>query len=124
MINERIEHGETHPARFPIARVDLEEEVRRMRASPTSSDHLGKTVMHAPDLRLVLMTLKAGTRIPEHCAEGSLTIHALDGRILVEVVDATFDLAPNQMLALERGLSYALHAIEDTAILLSISWPA
>jgi quercetin dioxygenase-like cupin family protein len=107
---------------FPIARLDLDEEIARMRASPAPAGHLGKTLLRAGDLRVVLIVLGAGAKIPEHSAEGSVAIQVLDGRVVVGALQSSFDLGRGQMLALERGVPHALVAVEDAAILLSIGW--
>jgi quercetin dioxygenase-like cupin family protein len=107
--------------RFPIARLDLVEEFRRMRASPMPSGHLAKTVLHDERLRIVLMVLRQGSRIPQHHAKGSLAIQALDGRVIVTLLESSFDLGPGQLLAIEPGVSHALVAIEDTALVLTIA---
>jgi quercetin dioxygenase-like cupin family protein len=111
-----------HPAAFPIARFDLEEEVRRMRASHTRNGHLGKTLLRAADIRIVLVTLHAGAQIPPHHTDGSLTIQALDGRVIVSVLESTYDLGPGQLLSIEREVPYGLAAVDDSAILLTIAW--
>jgi quercetin dioxygenase-like cupin family protein len=108
------------PAAFPIARLDLVEETRRMRDSPRPGGHLGKTLLHNADLRLVLMILDKGVTIPTHHAAGSLIVHVLDGRAVVAVLESSFDLGRAQMLAIDRGVSHSLVAIEDTALLLAI----
>jgi quercetin dioxygenase-like cupin family protein len=112
---------ETKPRSFPIARLDLDEEVRRMRASPNTSGHLGKTLLHGPDMRLVLMILDRGKQLPAHSANGSLAIQTLSGRVIVTLLESSYDLGPGQLLSIERGVSHALVAIEDSAILLTIA---
>ena len=107
---------------FPIARLDLDEELRLLRASPRCNGHSGKTLLREADLRIVLVILDRGAKLPDHHADGSLTIQTLDGRVVVALLDASFDLAPGQMLAVERGVSHSLVAIEDSAILLTIAW--
>lgn len=107
---------------FPIARLDLEEEIRRMRASPRPGGHVGKTLLRSGDLRLVLMVLERGARISDHQSDGSLTIQVLDGRVIVALLESSFDLASGQLLAIEHDISHALVAIEDSAVLLTIAW--
>ncbi len=107
---------------FPIARLDLSEEVRRMRMSPSGKFHMAKTLLHGSEMRLVLMTLQRGARIPLHHAEGPLTIQAIDGRVIVTLLESSFDLHAGQLLAVERDIPHALVAIEDSAILVTISW--
>ena len=117
------DHRDPSAARtFPIARLDLEEEIRRMRASPKPGGHVGKTLLRSADMRLVLMILERGTGISDHQADGSLTIQALDGRVIVSLLESSFDLASGQLLTIERGIPHALIAIEDSAILLTIAW--
>ena len=115
-------HPERHPSNtFPIARLDLVEEVRQLRASPIPHGHVAKTVLHNADLRVVLMVLQRGASIPRHHAKGSLIIQALDGRVIVTLLDSSFDLGPSTVLAIEPEIAHALVAIEDSALLLTIA---
>jgi quercetin dioxygenase-like cupin family protein len=120
--NQHHADAEVAPPTFPVARLDLEEEVRRMRASPRTGDHIGKTVLRSSDQRLVLMILDRGANIPLHHTEAALTIQVLDGRVIVSLLESTFDLGPGQLLAIERGVPHALVAIEDSATLLTLAW--
>jgi quercetin dioxygenase-like cupin family protein len=120
-IEARGSSASSEAGSFPIARLDVNEEVRQMRASPKPGGHLGKTLVHNADLRIVLMLLDRGTRIPRHHAKGSLTIQALDGRVIVAILESSFDLGPGQLLAIDRDVSHALVAIEDSALLLTIA---
>jgi quercetin dioxygenase-like cupin family protein len=107
---------------FPIARLDLVEEVRKMRASPRPKAHTAKTLVRTLDQRLVLMLLDRGAQIPVHQTEAPLTIQALDGRVIVSLLASTFDLGPGQLLAIERDVPHAMVAIEDSAVLLTLAW--
>jgi quercetin dioxygenase-like cupin family protein len=111
-----------HPETFPIARADLGEEVRGLRRSPRPGGRAAKTLLHAAELRMVLMVLDRGVTVPAHHANGSLTVQVIDGRVVVNLLGASFDLAAGQLLAIEHGVTHALAAIEDSAILLTIGW--
>ncbi|HEU0031888.1 MAG TPA: cupin domain-containing protein [Kofleriaceae bacterium] len=111
----------SQPRPFPIARLDLEEEIRQLRASPRPGDHLAKTLLHNADLRMVLMILDGEARIPSHQARGSLTLHVLEGRVVASVREASFDLGPGEVLAIARDEAHGLVAIEDSALLLTIA---
>lgn len=93
-----------------------------MRASPRPKEHTGKTLVRNLDQRLVLMLLDRGAQLPVHHSEAALTIQALDGRVIVSLLESTFDLGPGQLLAIERDVPHAMIAIEDTAILLTVAW--
>jgi quercetin dioxygenase-like cupin family protein len=106
---------------FPIARLDLVEEIRQLRASPMPHGHVSKTVLHHRELRIVLMVLQAEAQIPRHHAKGSLAIQVLDGRVIVGVSQESFDLGAGQLLALEPELEHAVVAIEDSALMLTVA---
>jgi quercetin dioxygenase-like cupin family protein len=106
--------------RFPIARLDLAEELRQLRASPTTKSHLAKTVVHDAGLRVVLMILRRGAKIPSHTADCSVMIHVLDGRVVVPLFATSYDLGAGQLLAIDRNVEHALIAIEDSALMLTV----
>ncbi len=108
-------------AAFPIARLDLVEEVREMRASPMPHGHVAKTVLRNGDLRMVLIVLRPGAQIPRHHAKGSLVIQALDGRAVATLLESSFDLTAGSVLAIEPEITHSLIAIEDSALLLTIA---
>lgn len=107
---------------FPIAVLDLDEEICRTRTCPMPGGHYGRTLLRTADMRIVLMVLEQGTRLTEHHVDGTSTIHTLDGRVTVSLLGSSFDLASGQVLAIERGVRHALVAIDDSAILLTIAW--
>jgi len=106
---------------FPVAHIDLVEEARQLRASPMPHGHVAKTVLRNSDLRVVMMVLKRGTKVPTHHARGSLAIQVLDGRLVVTLLDTGFDLAAGNVLAIESDVEHALIAIEDTAVMLTVA---
>jgi quercetin dioxygenase-like cupin family protein len=110
------------PPALPFSRFDLEEEIRRMRTTLNPGDHVSKTLVRAPDLRLVLMVLQKGVRIPEHGIEGSSCIQGLDGRVILTLPGERFEIGPGQLLMIEHDVPHALEAAEDSAVLLTISF--
>jgi hypothetical protein len=81
--HEEIAEGPAKQGRshtFPIAVLDLVEEVRRMRTCPMPGGHYGRTLLRTDDMRIVLMILEHGTRLTEHQVNGTSTIQALDGQ--------------------------------------------
>lgn len=109
------------PESFPIARLDLVAEVRQLRASPAPRGHVAKAVLHRPHLRMVLMVLRIGMRLPHHHAKSSLLIHVVEGRIIVALLDSDFELGPGEILAIEPELAHAVVAVEDSALLMTVA---
>jgi quercetin dioxygenase-like cupin family protein len=114
-------HG-GRPIEAPIMSFDLMAELEQLRRQPSydAGSPTGRTLLKVPDLRIVLMALRAGGRMREHHASGPISIQALAGSVRVRVSDATFDLSAGQLLALESGIRHDVEAVGDTAFLLSI----
>jgi quercetin dioxygenase-like cupin family protein len=106
---------------FPLAQLDLLEEIRQLRASPMPHGHVSKTVVHYPDLRVVLMVLQRGAQIPRHHAKGSLAVQVLDGRVMVGLLDTSFDLGEGRLLAIQPAIEHSVMALEDSALMLTVA---
>jgi quercetin dioxygenase-like cupin family protein len=85
--------------------------------------HNSKTLVKQPDFRIVLIALKKGGRVEEHKADARISIHTLSGHVKLQLPDEIVDLPAGHLLALDRALEHDLEAIEESAILLTISWP-
>jgi quercetin dioxygenase-like cupin family protein len=84
--------------------------------------HTARTLVLAPDLRVVLVTLKGGSRIAEHHANESTSIHAVSGHVRVHLRDRTVDLPAGWILVLARGLEHHVEATIDSAFVLTLGW--
>lgn len=84
--------------------------------------HYGRTLLRTADMRIVLVILEAGTRLPEHRIDGTSTIQTLDGRVTVSLLGSSFDVVSGRLLAVERGVPHQVVAPEDSAVLLTIAW--
>ncbi len=106
----------------PILRFDLQAELEQLRQQPAyqNGGPSGMTLVKEPDLRIMLMALKAGARLPEHHASGPISIQAIEGRLRVRVAGQTSELIAGQLLAAEESIPHDVEAIEDSAFLLTI----
>lgn len=82
-----------------------------------------KTLVKQPDFRIVLIALKKGGRVEEHKADARISIHTLSGHVKLQLPDEFVDLPAGHLLALDRAIEHDLEATEESAILLTISWP-
>ena len=82
-----------------------------------------KTLVKYPDLRIVLIAMKANTRMHEHTAAGRISVHTLNGHIQLHLPERVVDLPAGNLLALDQCVSHDVEASEDSAILLTLSWP-
>ena len=108
----------------PFLEFDLIAEVDRLhRESTWNTGHNARTLIKYDDLRVVLMALKAGSRIPEHKANGRICVQVLSGHIRLNASGRAFDLRPGSLLALDERAPHDLEALDESAVLLTIAWP-
>ena len=82
-----------------------------------------KTLVKQPDFRIVLIALQKGGHIEEHQADARISIYTLSGHVKLQLLEQTVDLPAGHLLVLDRALEHDLEALEESAILLTISWP-
>ena len=72
---------------------------------------------------MVLIALAAEARMPEHTAEGRISIQVLSGHIQVRASGRTFNLRSGGLLALDHGIAHDVRALEESALILTVAWP-
>ena len=108
----------------PFMEFDLPAEIQRLHAEATwSTGRNSRTLAKYDDVRVVLMALQAGARVPEHKTEGRLSVHVLSGHIQVRASGRTFSLRPGGLLAIDQGVPHDVEALEESAFLLTVVWP-
>ena len=108
----------------PFLEFDLTSEVDRLhRESTWNTGQNARTLIKYDDLRVVLMALEAGAKIPAHKANGRITVQVLSGHIRLNASQRAFDLLPGSLLALDHRAPHDLEALEESAVLLTIAWP-
>lgn len=93
--------------------VDLRPLGTRLRQAKTAA------IVKSDRFEAVRLVLPAGTDIPVHKVEGYITLQCLEGRVTIDT-DKAIELAQGQWLYLDRGVPHALHALEDSSVLLTI----
>lgn len=69
------------------------------------------------------MALQKGARLEEHSANARISIHTLSGNVKLQLTGQTVSLPAGHLLVLDRAVEHDLEAIEESTILLTISWP-
>ena len=105
-----------------VLQFDLPTEIEHLRQGRTyeHGGPNGRTLLKEPDLRIVLITLKAGGRMEEHSASGPSSIHVIEGSVRVRVADGQGELGPGSLLAMESAVRHEVEAVEDSTFLLTI----
>ena len=84
------------------------------------ADSKTTTLVKSDHLELIRLVLPAGKKIPLHKAPGEITVQCLEGRISFTAESIEQELKPEQLLYLRAGEPHALHAIEDSSVLVTI----
>jgi quercetin dioxygenase-like cupin family protein len=104
---------------------DLAREIEALHGEPEwSTGQNAKTLVKYDDFRIVLTALRAHARMPLHQTNGRISIQTVRGHLQVRAQGRTFDLPAGTLLALDRGLPHDVEALEESALLLTIAWPA
>ena len=109
----------------PLMDFNLPKEIAQLHAEEAwrRTGRNSKTLVKQPDLRIVLIALQKGLHLEEHSADARLSIYTLSGHVKLQLPEQRVDLQEGQLLVLDRALEHDLEALEESAILLTISWP-
>src|SRR5688572_16468867 len=82
--------------------LDLPAELARLRTESHAvrNGHRQVTLFHRTPVALVLFAFDAGGSLKRHSANGLVTIHVLDGRLVVEAAGSNYELMAGHALVL------------------------
>ena len=107
----------------PVVKVCLGNAVKELQRDPAwEHGRSSRTLAKYPDFRAVLVTMKAGTTMEEHQTEGSISVHALTGRIRLTVGSERIDIPADHVVMLYSDLPHSVEALVDSSFLLTIAW--
>lgn len=116
----------THPRdrlAAPVQRIDLAAAAATLRAeahASVSGHRQLALVRHGP-LSMILFAFEKDGRLKEHQADGEVVIQVLRGQLSVEVAGEAIALRAGSLVALAPGQRHAVHALEESEMLLSIA---
>jgi quercetin dioxygenase-like cupin family protein len=107
----------------PMMIFELQPLLRELRGDDSyqRSGRLGRTLARSGRLRLVLVALNAGVEVGTHQADSPMTIQLLEGRIGFRVQGRDCELQAGQVLFFEPGEAHDIRALEESALLLTLS---
>jgi quercetin dioxygenase-like cupin family protein len=110
----------------PFVSSDLLFELARLQASPeyAREGHAGRTLTKYTELRVVLETMKAGTRMTLHETEEELTLQVFLGQLRLWMRHGeNTELAEGSFAAASAGRVHEVEALQDSSFLLTLAWP-
>jgi quercetin dioxygenase-like cupin family protein len=115
---------EPHPLTGTALTFNLAAEAEALTQEPTwqQSGHNAKTLIKHPDVRVVLIRLRAGARMQEHKTDQCVTIHAISGGLRLHLPDQVIELTPGTLIALDHTVLHDVEAVEESVFLLTLGW--
>ncbi|MGC8539155.1 MAG: cupin domain-containing protein [Phycisphaerae bacterium] len=106
----------------PPAPVDLHALARSLRAEPNSGErgHRQETIFKHGNVTIALFVFDQFSHLPEHTAQGVVTMQVLKGWMKISAGTAEHELRAGQMLVLDSGVRHALKAEEESEVLVSV----
>ncbi|MEO8029923.1 MAG: cupin domain-containing protein [Gemmatimonadota bacterium] len=95
-----------------------------LQQEPGAATHMGRlarTLIKNGPLRATLVTLAPGGEIPDHHAEGPITVQPLQGQLRFTALGVTHDIGPGQLLSLGTGVHHALASTDGATFLLTVA---
>lgn len=110
----------------PLLHFNLVNELRQLRSQDSWQRGTGrssKTLAKYPDFHVVLVLMKASTRMNKHHVDARISVHALEGRIRLSLPDEMVEVSAGELVALDYAIPHEVEALEESAFLITISWP-
>ena len=82
-----------------------------------------RTLIKDGELRVTLIVVGAGGEIPEHQADGPITVHVLDGAIEFVTAKGAHPLGAGHLLALPGGVRHSVRSADGGTFLLTVCRP-
>ena len=109
-----------HDVSGPMLSFSLEEELALVRAQLAGSTRSARTLVKEGALRVSLVGLAAGGAIAEHKADGPITVHVLEGDIVLDARNGSHVLGAGMLVALEADIPHAVRSTNGGVFLLTV----
>jgi len=108
--------------RGPQHRFDLGEVTANLLNEPAASqrDHRQETLYRHGPMTIALFLFQRGANLPQHRAEGTVSVHVLEGRLKMSVEGQNHVLSSGQILTMAPGVPHDVFAEEPTRMLLTV----
>jgi uncharacterized protein (DUF2249 family)/quercetin dioxygenase-like cupin family protein len=73
-----------------------------------------------PDVRLVLLCLRAGQKVPEHSTAGGITVQVIVGRVTFYEGDEACEMSAGTLVRVDAGRAHRVEAHADAALLVTM----
>lgn len=106
----------------PVRHLNLADQFDNLLAEPRGEidNHRQISLVNRHGLSLILLYFEEGGTLPEHEADGEVSIHVLEGTLEVGTPEGTERVEAGELLMLAPGVEHDVDALEASKMLLSI----
>jgi len=79
-----------------------------------------KVLVNEPNLRVVLLCLRAGQAVPEHSTNGPVNVHAVSGHVTFYDGPEPFEMSAGMLIRVAANHPHRVVAHEDSALLVTL----
>ena len=90
----------------------------------TSGGRAAKTLAKTAGLRLTLVLIRKDFGLNPEATAGGASIEVIEGRLRVHAGGQPWNVGAGELIALADNLREPITALEETAFLLTVAWPA
>ena len=115
------------PLQAPVQVFDLNRIAAQTWAETAgATGHNAITLRKTANLRLVLMTMHAGSHLHDHDTFAPITLQVMSGhvRLIATKTAEEVELRPQMVVALDGGLAHRVEAVEESVCLLTLGGAA
>lgn len=106
-----------------MVNIDLNKYIRQLKDEEAwiNNKRNAITVFKSEHLRLVLIALHQDAGLPEHTADGTISVQVLEGHIVFKTNNEEVKLLEKNMVTLHEKIPHSVVAMEDSIFLLTIA---
>lgn len=90
---------------------------------PWPAGRYSQSLVKTPDMRIVLISMQRGAELKEHHVDGPISVQVLKGTVKFAAKERERTLNTGNIIVLGPSIKHEVVALEDSAFLLTISWP-
>jgi quercetin dioxygenase-like cupin family protein len=104
----------------------LADEIRGLRTDleHTSGERAARTFAKTAGLRVTLVLLKAGATMNPEAIAGGASVQVVAGHLRLQTEGDWRELGPGELVVLAENLREPVTAVDETAFLVTVAWPA
>lgn len=108
----------------PLVHMDLKGYIKKIKSEKSWDEKKinSITLYKTEGMRIVLLALHKNAVLEKHTANGTISVHVLDGEIQFATADQSVTLTENEMVTLHKKIPHEVTAVKESVFLLTVCW--